>query len=83
MDTYLGYNQIQMVEGDLQHTAFYAGSDIYHYTMLLFELINAGATYQMLVNTLFAGMSRDTMQAYVDDMLVTLFKGVDHVEDLW
>lgn len=82
MDAYSGYNQIQMAENNTHHTAFYADNDIYHYTVIPFGLINAGVTYQMMVNKLFVGMICDTMEAYVDDMLVKSIKRVDHVEDL-
>lgn len=47
-----------------------------------FGLINAGATYQRMVNKLFAGMIGNTMEDYVDYMLVKLVKGVDDVEDV-
>lgn len=39
MDAYLGYNQIQMAEGDAQHIAFYVDSNIYHYTVIHLGLI--------------------------------------------
>lgn len=54
----------------------------YHYTVMPFGLINARATYQRMVNKLFDEMIDETMQVYVDDMLVKSIKGVDHLEDL-
>lgn len=47
-----------------------------------FDLINVDATYQGMVNKLFAWMINVTMKAYVDDMLVKSVKGVDLTEDL-
>lgn len=44
MDTYSGYNQFGMTEEDASHTAFYVDSDIYHYAVMPFELINDKAT---------------------------------------
>lgn len=82
MDAYSGYKQIQMAESDAHHTAFYAANDSYHYTVMPCDLINAGATYQMMVNKLFAGMIDNAMEAYVDDMLVKSVKGINHVEDM-
>lgn len=82
MDAYFGYNQIQMEEGNTQHTTFYADSDIYHYKVMPFRLINVSATYQRMVNKLFARMIDDTMEVYVDDMLVKSVKIVDLVENL-
>lgn len=61
---------------------FYANNIIYHYTILPLGLINASATYQRMFNNLFVGMIDITMEAYMDDMLVTSVKGVNHFEDL-
>ena len=35
-----------------------------------FGLKNVGATYQRLVNKMFANYLGDTMEVYIDDMLV-------------
>lgn len=45
-------------------------------------MINAGTTYQIMVNKLFTGMRGINVEAYVDDMLVKSVKGIDPVEDL-
>lgn len=42
MDAYSWYSQIRMAEEDPSHTAFYADSDIYHYAVMPFRLINVG-----------------------------------------
>lgn len=47
-----------------------------------FELKNAGATYQWLVNCMFAKLIRKTMKVYMDDMLVKSRKVTNHVQDL-
>lgn len=62
MDVYSGYNQIRMSEKYAPHTAFYANSDIYHYAVMPFTLVNVGATYQMMVNRLFVDVLRDNMK---------------------
>lgn len=82
MDAYSGYNPIQMVEGDTHHRASYANSDIYHYTLMLFELINASAAYQRMINKFFGGMIGITMEAYVDDMFFKSIKGEYHFKYL-
>lgn len=56
MDAYSGYKQIKMAEEDVLHTAFNAYNDIYHYVVMPFGL--------------FSYMLGDTMEAYVDDILV-------------
>ncbi|XP_074337389.1 uncharacterized protein LOC141674577 [Apium graveolens] len=43
---------------------------------------NAGATYQRLVNKIFAHLIRKTMEVYVDDMLVKSLSKADHISHL-
>lgn len=50
--------------------------------MIPFGFINVGATYQRMMNKLFTDMLGDTMDFYVDDMLVKSKKGIDHQKDL-
>lgn len=55
------------------HMSFYADDDIYHYTVMPFWFVNVGA-YQRTVNKLFTDRIRDTMESYIDDMLVKCSK---------
>ncbi|KAM2901602.1 hypothetical protein FF1_007573 [Malus domestica] len=54
MDAYSGYNQILMNPLDQEHTAFTIDMGLYCYKVMPFGLKNAGATYQRLVNSMFA-----------------------------
>ena len=47
-----------------------------------FELKNAGATYQRLMNKMFAHQIGRNVQVYVDDMLVKSLHEFDHLDDL-
>ena len=47
-----------------------------------FGLKNAGATYQRLINKMFAQQIGRNVQVYVDDMLVKSRREEDHLEDL-
>ncbi|XP_063942623.1 uncharacterized protein LOC108203423 [Daucus carota subsp. sativus] len=47
-----------------------------------FGLINAGATYQRLVNMMFKDQIGKTMEVYVDDMLVKSKEAQDHIQHL-
>ena len=47
-----------------------------------FDLKNAGATYQRLMNRMFAPQIGRNVQVYVDDMLVKSRREEDHLEDL-
>ena len=70
MDAFSGYNQILMHPDDQEKTAFITERGIFCYKVTPFGLKNAGATYQRLVNKMFADYLGDTMEVYIDDMLV-------------
>ena len=50
MDAFSWYNQIKMAEKDQEKNAFIMSQGLYYYKVMPFELKNAGATYQRLVN---------------------------------
>jgi len=82
MDAFSGYNQIMMDPEDQEKTAFITERGTYCYEVMPFGLKNAGATYQRLVNKMFAGQLGKTMEVYIDDMLVKSSKGEDHISHL-
>ena len=49
---------------------------------MAFGLKNAGATYQRLVNEIFAKLLGKTMEVYVDDMLVKSLQAELHIQHL-
>ena len=53
MDAFLRYNQISMHEYDQEEMAFMTYKDLYCYQVMPFELKNARATYQRLMNRMF------------------------------
>ncbi|CAL8174573.1 unnamed protein product [Prunus armeniaca] len=70
MDAYSRYNQIFMDPADREHTTFITDRGLYCYNVMPFGLKNAGATYQRLVNRIFAKHIGGIMEVHVDDMLV-------------
>ncbi|XP_074352368.1 uncharacterized protein LOC141691537 [Apium graveolens] len=82
MDAYSGYNQIPMYEPDQEHTSFITNIGLYCYIGISFGLINAGATYQRLINKMFKRQIGKAMEVYVDDMLVKSKRAEDHIADL-
>ena len=54
MDTFSGYNQIKLDEADQEKTSFVTSQGLFCYKVTPFELKNAGATYQRLMNKMFA-----------------------------
>ena len=82
MDASSGFHQIQMEPSDQEDTAFITPTCIYCYTSMPFGLKNTGATYQRLVNRMFKDKLGDTMEVYIDDMVVKSKKAEDHLHDL-
>ena len=54
MDAFSGYNQIRMHEVDQEKTSFVTSQGLFCYKVMPFGLKNAGATYQRLMNKMFA-----------------------------
>ena len=82
MDAFSGYNQIRMHEDDQEKTSFVTSQGLFCYSVMPFGLKNAGATYQRLMNRMFAPQIGRNVQVYVDDMLVKSRQEEDHLKDL-
>ncbi|XP_072061946.1 uncharacterized protein [Arachis hypogaea] len=82
MDAYFGYNQIQMHPSDQNKTAFITEYGNYCYKVMPFGLKNAGATYQRLMDKVFAKQIGRNIEVYVDDMVAKTKIGNNHLDDL-
>ena len=82
LDAYSRYNQIRMNESDRVHTAFITERGLYCYKVMPFKLKNAGATYQQLINRMFAKLLGVKVEAYIDDMVIKSKKSKSHIEDV-
>ena len=82
MDAFAGYNQIKMAEEDRDDTAFITHRGVFAYRVVPFGLLNAGATFQKMMDTIFEPQIGRNMQIYVDDMIVKSLKAEDHINDL-
>ena len=83
MYAFSGYNQIKMEEADQEKTSFITSQGLFYYKVMPFGLKNAGATYQRLMNKMFAHQIGRNVHVYVDDMLVKSLCEDDHLDDLW
>ena len=81
MDAFSGYNQIKLDKADQEKTSFITRQGLFCYKVMPFELKNASATYQRLMNKMFAHQMRRNVQVYMDDMLVKSIRE-DHLNDL-
>ena len=82
MDAFSGYNQIRMEEADQEKTSFVTSQGLFCYKVMPFGLKNVGATYQRLMNEMFAHQIGRNVQVYVADMLVKSLREDNHLSDL-
>ena len=54
MDAFSGYNQIKLDKVDQEKTSFVTSQDLFCYKVMSFGLKNVDATYQRLMNKMFA-----------------------------
>ena len=71
-----------MDEADQEKTSFVTSQGFFCYKVMPFGLKNTDATYQRLMNKMFANQIRRNVQVYVDDMLVKSRREEDHLKDL-
>ena len=82
MDGFLGYNQIKMALKEMTKTTFNTEWGIYCYTVMLFGLKNARATYQRMAIALLHDMMHNEVEVYVDDMIVKSKDRENHTTNL-
>lgn len=71
-----------MCKEDIPKTAFITHRSVYAYKKMTFELINAGATYQRMMNHVFTKQLGKNMEVYVDDMIVKSMSVRGHLDNL-
>ena len=79
MDGFSGYNQIQMSSRDAAKTAFQTPIGNFYYTVMPFDLKNAGAAYQRAMTAIFHDMMHKEIEDYVDDIVVKSKTRRDHL----
>ncbi|CAO2211468.1 unnamed protein product [Urochloa humidicola] len=82
LDAYSGYHQITMKEFDQLATSFITPFGSYCYVTMSFGLNNAGATFQRCMIRTFDGLVGETVEAYVDDIVVKSRKADQLISDL-
>nr|XP_028965046.1 uncharacterized protein LOC114827424 [Malus domestica] len=67
-----GYEPIKMAPDDIHKIAFRCPSHVgaYKYLVMPFGLKNAGATYQRAMNAIFHDLIGQSMEVYIDDIVV-------------
>ena len=82
LDTFFERHQIPMHRPNTEKTTFITPHRLYCYDVMPFDLKNAGATYQRLVTKIFRSLLGNTMEAYINDMLMKSKEFFDHTMHL-
>lgn len=85
LDCRSGYHQIRVMQGDEMKTTFKTHSGLYEFTVMSFGLIDALATFQAAMNTIFAQLLRKCVLVFMDDILVynrTLDEHISHLQQV-
>ena len=67
---------------DAEKTNFITPHGLYCYNVMLFGSKNVGETYQRLVTKIFRLLLGETMEVFIDDMLVKSKRRFDHTKHL-
>jgi hypothetical protein len=82
LDSYSGFQQIQMSRQNRKHTAFVTVDGLYCYVVMPYGLKNALPTFIWAMSKTFGDLIRDRIEIYVDDIVVKTKRGSTLVEDL-
>ena len=82
LDTMKGYHQVKTDEQSKCKTAFTCHLGLFQYRQMPFGLTNATATFQRLMDKLFAGQEWDSVFVYLDDILIVSNSMEDHLRDV-
>jgi hypothetical protein len=82
LDLKSGYWQVDVHPDDKEKTAISTGQVLWHFTVMLFGLCNAPATFERLMETVLLGLTNDTSVVYLDDVIIIVHTFQDHLLNL-
>lgn len=82
LDFASGYWQMPMAENSKELTAFRTHDGLYQFKVMPFGLTNAPASFQKMINLMFAGLKGPNLQVFIDDVCVATVNWKEHLEML-
>ena len=82
IDVFFEYHHIPMFQPDEEKTACVTPHRLYCYRVMLFGLKNVGATYQRLMIKIFKPLISQTVEVYIDDIVVKSKTRGEHAQHL-
>jgi hypothetical protein len=82
LDAYSGYNQIKLKKENEEKIAFITPYSVFCYQVMPFDLKNAGATYQRMMQNCLGCQIGCNIQVYIDDVVITTRKEESLINDL-
>ena len=82
IDVFSDYHQIPMFQLDEEKTSFMTPCELYCYKVMPFRLKNIGVTYQRLMKNIFKPLIGQTVEVYIDDIVVKNKTKSEHTQHL-
>jgi len=81
-DIQWGYNNVHIKEGDEWKAAFMTNEGLFEPTVMFFGLTNSPATFQAMMNSVFAPeIAEQWLTVYMDDMAIHTAKLPDKMDE--
>uniref|UniRef100_A0A914X6C2 RNA-directed DNA polymerase n=2 Tax=Plectus sambesii TaxID=2011161 RepID=A0A914X6C2_9BILA len=82
LDLRSGFWQVPMEPASKEKTAFSTHTGHFEFNVMPFGLVNAGATFERLMENVLAGLQWDFVYLYLDDILIASHDDESHVRHL-
>jgi hypothetical protein len=82
LDLKSGYWQVALHPDDKEKTAFSTGQGLWQFTVMLFGVCNAPATFERLMESVLRGLIYDGCLVYLDDIIIIGRTFQEHLDNL-